>query len=96
MEDEDSAATRSRWDSQIKLEFKEVSSASRQRVKVFQSPADCGASTALYERIWRSVRGIGNLDREATALHANELETRPTQRDRVFYDRRVHALIQRR
>ena len=62
-------------------------------MKVFQSPADRGASAALYERVWRSVRGIGNLDREAAALRAEELETRLNAGIGAFCDRHVDTHI---
>jgi hypothetical protein len=58
------------------LEFEKVTAASCQVAKVFQGSADSAATAALYERGWRSVRRIRDLDREAAALPANELEAR--------------------
>src|SRR5471032_2546124 len=77
----------------MSLKFEEVGPAARQVVKVFQSPADRGASAALYERVCRSVRRIGNLNREAAALRADELETRLNAGIGGFCDRHVDTHI---
>jgi len=86
--------------STCRLEFKDIIAAPRQVVQFLQRPADSVASPTPNESGIRRICGIRDLDRETAAVLANDLETRPLARCRVFCahhgEARQHAITEAR
>jgi hypothetical protein len=60
--------------SEAYLEFEEIAAAPRQDMQLRQGAADRTASTAFDRRVVRSVGEVRNLDRQAAAIEADNLE----------------------
>jgi hypothetical protein len=58
------------------LKLKQLVASPRQVMQMAQSPAHSVASATLHESGSRGIRGIHDLDREAAAIIANDLEPR--------------------
>ena len=67
-----------------RLEFKYIIAVPRQVVQFVQRPADGVALPTPHESGIRRICGICDLDRETTAMLANDFETRSLKRGRVF------------